>query len=116
MGILRQLGVSAVSAFGVYLREPTPLATGELLISLGYLRGLQSPIRQLAKLSFSIGKAAAGVERIRETLSRSPQVDERPGAIDLPRSSGRIQFQRVTVGYREGDPVLKSVSIDIQPG
>ena len=116
LGILSTMGVSAVTALGVYFVIHGQLTPGELLIALGYLRGLQSPIRQLAKLSFSIGKAAAGVERIRETLSRSPQVDERPGAIDLPRSSGRIQFQRVTVGYREGDPVLKSVSIDIQPG
>ena len=82
LGILSTLGVSAVTALGVYFVVHGQLTPGELLIALGYLRGLQSPIRQLAKLSFSIGKAAAGVERIRETLSRSPQVDERPGAAE----------------------------------
>ena len=116
LGVLSVMGVSGVTAFGVYLVLRGQLTPGELLIALGYLKGLQSPIRQLAKLSFSIGKASAGVERIRETLSTASEVDERPDAKEIGRASGRVRFQNLTFGYRDGDPVLKSVSIDVPPG
>jgi len=116
LGIMSTIGVSAVTAFGVYLAVQGQLTPGELLVALGYLKGLQSPIRQLAKLSFSIGKASAGVERIRETLSQSSQVDERPGAKEMGRASGRIRFQNVSFGYHADEPVLKDISVDIAAG
>jgi ATP-binding cassette subfamily B protein/subfamily B ATP-binding cassette protein MsbA len=116
LGVLGTLGVSAVTAFGVFLVVQGRLTPGEMLIAIGYLRAMQSPIRQLAKLSYSIGKATAGVERIRETLSTSRQIDERPGAMELGRSSGRIRFEDVTFGYREGEPVLSTVSLHIKTG
>jgi ATP-binding cassette subfamily B protein/subfamily B ATP-binding cassette protein MsbA len=116
LGVVGTVGLSGVTAVGVVLVLRGQLTPGELLIALGYLRGLQSPIRQLAKLSFSIGKASAGMERIRESLERTPQVDERPGAKELARAAGKVRFQNVTFGYRKGEEVLKSVNIDILPG
>jgi ATP-binding cassette subfamily B protein/subfamily B ATP-binding cassette protein MsbA len=115
VSVLSAVAVISVTVYGVYLAVGRSITPGELLIFLGYLRNMQSPIRQLAKLSYSIGKASAGVERIQETFQNSPLV-ESPRAIDIRRTPGRVQFNNVTFGYLPGTPVLRDVNLTVEPG
>ena len=110
---LATVGVMAYAVLQVLSRAITP---GEMLIFLGYQRGMQSPIRQLSKLSYSVGKASAGVERINETFARVPSVSDTPGAKPIKECFGGLVFQRVTFGYRPDDPVLREVSFEARPG
>jgi ATP-binding cassette subfamily B protein/subfamily B ATP-binding cassette protein MsbA len=93
------------------------LTPGELLVLLAYARSTQSPIRQLAKLSYSVSKAGASLERIREVLSVEPTVIERPGApslaIDAPAS---VAFRNIRFGYSTNRPVLNDVSLEASAG
>ena len=93
------------------------LTAGELLVVLSYVRNSQSPIRQLAKLSYSISKAGAGLERIREVLDLEPTIRERPSAVRV-RLSGpaSVEFRDVTFGYTKDRPVLKNISLRVAPG
>jgi ABC-type bacteriocin/lantibiotic exporter with double-glycine peptidase domain len=47
----------AVGIYGIVLVIDRSITPGVLLIFLSYLRSMQSPIRQLSKLSFAVGKA-----------------------------------------------------------
>jgi len=114
--VVSAIGVSSLSAFGVLLVLHQKLTPGELLIAVGYLKGMQSPIRQLAKLSFAVGKASAGVERVRETFSLAPQVQERPNAQELDGAFGDVRFDKVSFGYRDEEAVLHGVTLDVKRG
>jgi ATP-binding cassette subfamily B protein/subfamily B ATP-binding cassette protein MsbA len=106
----------AVSVVGIVLAVRGAITPGELLIFLTYLRGMQSPVRQLAKLSFAIGKASAGVERLRDVAARRPEVVERAGAGVLGRSHGDVRFEAVTFGYQPGRAVLRELTLTVLPG
>ena len=110
---LATVGVTAYAVLQVLSRAITP---GEMLIFLGYQRGMQSPIRQLSKLSYSVGKASAGVERINETFARVPSVSDAPDARSVTRCQGGVTFERVTFGYRAGSPVVRDISFEARPG
>jgi len=49
------------------------------------------------------------------TPLRSTVVD-RPGAVDLVTSTGRIEFDDVSFAYRDGPPVLDHLSFHVEPG
>src|SRR5262249_33552561 len=78
--ILSTIGTVAVTAFGAVLAIQRHITPGVLLVFLGYQRSMQSPVRQLAKLSYLIGKAQAGAERLDEALRVEPTISEGPNA------------------------------------
>jgi ATP-binding cassette subfamily B protein len=107
------VGVTVLGVFLISAREVSP---GELLIFLTYLRGMQAPIRQLAKLSYSLGRASVSAERIAETFAVVPTVLERPRAKSISRAKGRVRFEEIWFGYSEDRPVLQNVSLEAEPG
>ena len=59
--------------------------------------------------------ATAG-ERIFEILDTASNVVEKDDAIDVPTVRGALSFEDVTFSYPEKDPILKNITMDIQPG
>jgi ATP-binding cassette subfamily B protein/subfamily B ATP-binding cassette protein MsbA len=93
------------------------LTPGELLVFLVYVRSTQSPIRQLAKLSYAVSKAGASLERISEVLNLEPTVTDRPGAVALSLTQPvGVAFRDVTFGYTPDRPVLHGVSLEAKAG
>jgi ATP-binding cassette subfamily B protein/subfamily B ATP-binding cassette protein MsbA len=101
---------------GVALVIRRSITPGDLLIFLAYLRSMQSPVRQLSKLSFAFGKATAGAERVQELFARQPDVTERAGALRMGRARGHVQFERVVFGYGPEREVLRGLSLEAKPG
>jgi ATP-binding cassette, subfamily B, multidrug efflux pump len=62
-------------------------------------------------------RAMASGQRIAEVLDVKVDVADKPGAIELPRDmDGSVEFRNVSFGYRQGQPVLKNVSLKVNPG
>jgi ABC-type multidrug transport system fused ATPase/permease subunit len=114
--VLSTIGTVAVTAFGVLLAVQRDITPGVLLVFLGYQRSMQSPVRQLAKLSYLMGKAHAGAERLDEALRVEPTIVQPPNARHLPSVSGRVTFEHVTFGYRPDAPVLRDIHLDVPAG
>jgi ATP-binding cassette subfamily B protein/subfamily B ATP-binding cassette protein MsbA len=105
-----------VGVYGVVLVINRSITPGVLLIFLSYLRSMQSPIRQLSKLSFAVSKASAGAERLQDVFARRPDVVEQAEATLMPRAKGAVWFQKVTFGYHADRPVLHDFSLAVSPG
>lgn len=114
--VLSTIATVGVTVYGVFLVVGKSITPGDLLIFLGYLRSMQSPIRQLAKLSYQLGKATAGVERLNEVFAEEPEVVERPNARRLEEVTGHVVFDEVTFGYSPTRKVLDSVTLEARPG
>lgn len=117
ISLMSAVGYALLIVLGVQQVVAGRLSPGGLLVLLSYVRVAQSPVRQLSKLSYSISKAQAGLERIDEVLAIEPAVVSRPGATDL-RIDGpaAVSFRHVGFGYSAGRPVLEDVSLDAAPG
>jgi ATP-binding cassette subfamily B protein/subfamily B ATP-binding cassette protein MsbA len=105
----------AVAVYGIVLVINRSITAGELLIFLSYLRSMQSPIRQLAKLSFAVGKASAGAERIQEVFARTPDVVESAEARPVQRVTGAVRFDEVSFGYQPDRQVLHDLTLSVAP-
>lgn len=117
VSLMSAIGYALLIVLGVVQVVEGHLTAGGLIVVLSYVRVSQSPVRQLSKLSYSISKAQASLERINEVLGVEPTVATRPDAkalaIDAPAA---VSFRGVGFGYTPDRPVLKDVSLDAGPG
>jgi subfamily B ATP-binding cassette protein MsbA len=60
--------------------------------------------------------AIGGVQRIFEILDTQPAVRDAAGAIAMPSLAGRIEFDDVSFQYEANAPVLRGITMDIEPG
>ncbi|GAC1610831.1 MAG: ABC transporter ATP-binding protein [Mycobacteriales bacterium] len=116
MTVLSALTTAGLMLVGVQQVLARRISPGELLLFVSYLRAMQSPIRQLAKLGYSVSKATAGLERIQEILSRGPEVADRPGARPLQRAVGDVAFQGVVFGYGPDRRILRGADLTVRAG
>ena len=83
-----------------------------------YLWGLIWPIRFLGFLISMARRAAAAAPRVFEVMDAPDEIPQRPDAAPMPRIQGHIVFEDVTFAFPDGDgsPVLRGLSLQVQPG
>jgi ATP-binding cassette subfamily B protein len=74
------------------------------------------PLRMLGMWIGQAQRATASGERIFEVLDEPEEVADRPGAIDLPRGPGRVEYRGVHFEYAPGRPVLRAIDLELEPG
>jgi ATP-binding cassette subfamily B protein/subfamily B ATP-binding cassette protein MsbA len=109
-------GTAALMYFGAMEVVTGRISCGTLFGFLGYLALLYSPLEQLSYTGWALASASAGMQRVYEVLDAEDDVPERPGARALARTEGRIAFHDVAFGYDPRQPVLRGVSLEIEPG
>ncbi|MGI5283123.1 ABC transporter ATP-binding protein [Nonomuraea polychroma] len=92
------------------------LTLGELVVFVSYLKSVFKPMRNLAKYTGRIFKAAASGERVTELLDAEPELRDMPWARPLRSPRGDIWLHEVTVAHEPGHPVLSDVSLHVRPG
>jgi ABC-type multidrug transport system fused ATPase/permease subunit len=110
---LAQLGVLA---FGGWLAIQEQLTLGVFLAFFSYLLQLLAPVRLLSGMLSSSQQARVGAERVLALLELGPVVQEAPAARVLAEPAGAIELSHVAFGFAGGEPVLRDVSLRIQPG
>jgi subfamily B ATP-binding cassette protein MsbA len=114
--VIVAIGTCIVLWYGAGLVLQGRLTAGALVVFLLYLGKMYKPMRDLSKMTDTVSKAVIGAERIKELISLEDGVRDRPHARSAPRFKGRIEFDRVFFGYLDDQPVLKDVSLRIEPG
>jgi ATP-binding cassette subfamily B protein len=61
-------------------------------------------------------RAVASGERVFELLDRAPRLTAPADAPALPAGGGRVELRDVTFAYDGGEPVLRGVDLDVEPG
>jgi ATP-binding cassette subfamily B protein len=92
------------------------LTPGELVVFLTYLKTAFKPMRDLAKYTARLAKAAASGERIVDVLEQSPDIRDRPGARPAPVFTGEVRFEGVHLSYVPGHPVLRGLDLHVPAG
>lgn len=111
------LGTIVLIYFGGRLVLNRTLPIEDLVAFFLYLEMLYQPVRALSQAWESVQQALAGAQRVSELLNEQPDIVDRPGAVGLSgRARGLIRFHDVAFWYREGDPVLQHIDLEILPG
>lgn len=115
--VLVAAATALVLGYGALLVLRGALTPGDLLVFLTYLKNSFRPVRDFAKYTSRLSKAAAAGERVVDLLDQEPQVRDLPGARTAPRFTGAVRFESVRFGYGPAElPVLDGVDLALRPG
>ena len=51
-----------------------------------------------------------------DTIDEKVEIEDVPGAYDLPAIRGEVEYDNVTFAYEEGHNILENVSFKVKPG
>ncbi|HET9872418.1 MAG TPA: ABC transporter ATP-binding protein [Propionibacteriaceae bacterium] len=92
------------------------LTPGELTVFLTYLKTAFRPLRDIAKYTGRIAKAAASGERIVDVMDEKIELTDASWARPAKRFRGYVHFDNVTLSYRPGHPVLRDLDLSVAAG
>ena len=118
LDITGTIGTILVYYVGISLmgNAAAPLALAELLLIIWYLGRFWEPLNTLSNFYNNILSATASMERIFEIMDTPADVQDKPGAYDLPPIKGRVEFDHVSFYYDPEKPVLNDVTFTAEPG
>ncbi|MCQ2482599.1 MAG: ABC transporter ATP-binding protein/permease [Clostridia bacterium] len=107
---------AAIFVVGVLLFSQGQETLGTIVAISSYASRFWQPIMNLGNIFNNFINNIAYLERIFETLDEPVDVDDCPGATELPEIKGEVEFKNVTFSYEEGKEVLHNVSFKVNPG
>ena len=99
--------------------QAVDMATFALYISL-----FCTPLETLVNSAETYQKAIAGFKRMDEVLSTAPDIQDKPGAVDLQVTAGAVEYRDVCFSYEDAElssgeearPVIDHMNLSIKPG
>ena len=113
---LTSLGTVVVVGLGGYMAMGGALGISEVVGFLMYLSLFYQPLTTLARLVEDVQVSFAGAVRVFEILDAQSEIVEKPGAIEIGRTDGSVEFRHVSFAYDPREPVLDDVSFQARPG
>ena len=92
------------------------LSIGELTAFLLFLTSFFAPIQSLVQLYNQYQQGSASIEKLRELLSTAPSVSEKENAVEIKEVIGHIELKSINFSYEKNKPILKDVSLVVEPG
>ena len=110
------IGQLGVLVLGGWLALRGEITIGTFLAFSTYLAQLAGPVRMLTTLLTFGQQVRASAVRVFEVIDSKPQIEDLPGAPDLPVEANGITFENVCFGYVPSVPVLKGLDLTVEPG
>ena len=113
---LTGLAMAMVIVLGGTMVLDSRLDVGVMVAFLFYIQRFFDPIRSLTIQYSVMQRAMASGQRLIEVMDVDLSVKDKPGAIELGRTDGAIEFDHVTFGYDPRHPVLRDLTFTVKPG
>ena len=97
--MLSGLAVGGIVLYGGLQAIEGHLTAGTVVAFVAALSYLFDPIQQLSQLYTTYQSGMAALEKITQLLDVHPDLEDRPGAVDLPRIDGEVSFEDISFAY-----------------
>jgi ATP-binding cassette subfamily B protein len=92
------------------------ISVGVIVAFVGYIWRFWAPINTIGQFYTSLVQSAAYLERIFETIDEPSAIVDAPGALEVAKVRGEVEFRSVDFSYDTGAPVLRALSFHVHPG
>lgn len=127
VGFINNLSISLVMILGgvlyMYSQNGTFKSGTLFFITLGgvaqfvqYSRKFAGPINEFANILNEFQSAFSAADRLFKILDEQPEPIDKPDAITLEKTSGKVGLHNVDFGYTTDKTILKDISVDVHSG
>lgn len=114
--LIANLGVLGVVWIGGLNVINQSMTLGELVAFIGYQGFFLMPIFMLGFIGSSLSRAETSAQRLFDVIDAQLDVQDRAGAVDLPRVQGSVVFDNVTFKYAGSETnVVQDLSFEARP-
>jgi ATP-binding cassette, subfamily B, bacterial MsbA len=113
---LAGLAISGVLAYAAFRSIYGGVLPGAFFAFVTALLLAYDPARRLARLQVNLERAVVNARMIYEILDLPADQRDRSDAKALTVKGGAVSLERVSFGYKEGEPILKDVSFLAEAG
>jgi ATP-binding cassette subfamily B protein len=115
--LLSSIGTAVILLYGGYQAINGNVTIGVLVAFVGYLQTFFDPIQQLSNLYSTYQQGMAAIDKIFDLLDTEPDMEDAPGARDLPPIRGDVRFEGVSFSYDDGVTwALEDVTLEAAAG
>jgi ATP-binding cassette subfamily B protein len=115
-GLILSAGSSAVFVYGGVRVIHGSMSVGTFVAFMAYQMRFLPPLQALMGMYTNLVTARVSLRRVSQILDEPVEVEESPAALPLPRVSGHVSFEDVTLSYDRGAPVLEHLSFTARAG
>lgn len=105
-----------VFCMGCYFVVQGEMTYGGVMAFLSYAMRVFQPVLNLTQEALRFEQMMISVDRIYEVLDYEVDIVEKPGALVLEPVKGAVAFENVWFEYNRDEPVIKGVSLSVEPG
>lgn len=113
---LAAIGVTLIIWYGGWEVIHGDLTAGALIAFLIYAVNLSNPVKRISKSYGVVQRALAAAQRVFEVIDTQPDVQDAEDAVILEKSQGHLVFEGVDFSYNPGEPALRQVFFEANPG
>jgi ATP-binding cassette, subfamily B, heavy metal transporter len=114
--VIFSIGLTLAMVLAVYDVRAGRTTVGGFVMINALLVQLFIPLNFLGMLYREIKQALIDIEAMFDVLERDPEIKDKPGAVPLKVTEGRIVFDDVHFSYVPARQILKGVSFEVPPG
>ncbi|MEE9180057.1 MAG: ABC transporter ATP-binding protein [Vicinamibacteria bacterium] len=117
MELVGGVAVAAAIWYGSAMISIGELTPGEFTSFVAALFLMYGPIKKLSRVNATFQQSLAAAERVFSVLDTHMEIEEVPGAVELPALQKKIEFVGVSFTYGDGvEQVLRNIDLQIEAG
>ena len=113
---ITMIAILGVLYYGAHRVASGALSPGDLIAFLLYIVVLTGPATGLVGMYMGLQEALAAADRVFSLLDTKPEIVDSPGAVELERVAGHVEFKDVGFSYDGGEAVLEGLRLSVRPG
>ncbi len=114
--MISALAIGCIAWYGGLQAQWGGMTIGGIQAFIAYVTFMLWPVQDLARVYADMQQAIASAERSFSLIDATPEVTDRPGAIDPGTVRGDIAFEHVDFYYESGKPVLTDFNLKVKRG
>ncbi|NVJ62102.1 MAG: lipid A export permease/ATP-binding protein MsbA [Gammaproteobacteria bacterium] len=112
--LLAGVGMAVVFWVAISEFQKGILTSGSFVTFFMQIMYMLKPLKDLSNVNSVLQRGIAGASSIFDEIDKSSEDDK--GTLKLERSKGKIEFNHVQFSYESDKPVIKDLSLTINPG